>query len=75
MAVVVLDVGVQDANKLAPPSDQEMVQVLLACRHHEPDIPTLTGALGRLNSGWADRPVGWWSPGSTAAGTVAWSKA
>jgi hypothetical protein len=29
MAVVVLDVGVQDANKLAPPSDQEMVQVLL----------------------------------------------
>jgi len=51
MAVVVLDVGVQDANKLAPPSDQEMVQVLLACQHHEPDIPTLTGALGRLNSG------------------------
>jgi hypothetical protein len=43
MAVVVLDVGVQDTNKLAPPSDQEMVQ--------EPDIPTLTGALGRLNSG------------------------
>jgi hypothetical protein len=30
MAVVVLDVHVQDAKKLPPPGDQEMVQALLA---------------------------------------------
>jgi hypothetical protein len=49
MAVVVLDVGVQDANKLPTPCDQEMVQALLA---HGSDPPFGDGV-----GGWAPEPV------------------